>query len=370
MADGVDEAASVFQAEIEPGSSRPRDTGGRFVATSRPEPMFPDRETEGDPETGDTSDGGDDPRLRDHERRVADGWSNERQRRQANDNQREANDNEPPERIGDHEDEAEGEAKPEGEDDEKAEQGPKYQVTVDGQTHEVTLPEALKGYIREQTFYQRMHKVAEAAKAVEHEAQTTVQTRDAYMQRLELLHRTLSSLAPQIDWDKEFAANPAEAHNKMKAAAQIQGQVQWAAQEMQKEAQARAEEYDRVAAKYSTEQFTEFVREANIPDQKTLDERMTRMRNYAKMRGFNEVEIATVYDKRMLRVLNDAAKYHQSTTDTPKPVQPGAGRVLAPGASTPVTRDVGRRSIDEAMTKLSKTGRLDDAAAVFQRLLR
>ena len=72
----------------------------------------------------------------------------------------------------------------------------------------------------------------------------------------------------------------------------------------------------------------------------------------------------------MFRVALNGAKYDQSVTDTPKPVQPGAGRTLAPGASTPATRDVGRRSIDEAMTRLSKTGRLDDAETVFQRLLR
>jgi hypothetical protein len=337
--------------------------------------MFPERHTEGDPEAGDTRDGGDDLRLRDNERRTADGWQQEEappRRKAANDNERTANDNQPPERIGAHDDdEGEGDAKPEGaEDEDGADQGPKYEVTVDGQTVEVTLPEALKGYIREQTFYQRMHKVAEAAKAVETEAQTTLQARDAYMQRLELVHRTLSSLTPQIDWDKEFAANPAEAHNKMKAAAAIQGQVQWAAQEMQKEAQARQQEYDRVSAKYATDQFTEFVREAQIPDEKTLHTEIAQMRAYLKERGFNEPEIATMYDKRMIHVARDAAKYHQSRIATPKPVQPGAGRVLAPGASTPVTRDVGRRSIDEAMNKLSKTGHLDDAAAVFQRLLR
>ena len=41
------------------------------------------RIVEGDPETGDTSDGGDDPRLRDRERGIADGWIDERQDREA-----------------------------------------------------------------------------------------------------------------------------------------------------------------------------------------------------------------------------------------------------------------------------------------------
>lgn len=377
MAEGVDQAASAFQAEIAPQPSRPRDEGGRFTASARPEPMFAERPVEGDPDTGDISDGGEDQRLRENERRQADGWVDEgdearvRARRAANDNQRTANDNQPPERIGEHPDdeEAGGEDKPEG-DDKPEEQGPKYEVTVEGQTLEVTLPEALKGYVREQTFYSRMHKVAQAAQAVEQEAATTVQTRDAYMQRLELLHRTLSSLSPQIDWNQEFAADPRSAHQKLQAAAQIQGQVQWAAQEMQREQQARAEEYDRNAAKYANDQFSRFVQEANIPDEKALNSEMSGMRAYAKSLGFTEGEIATVYDKRMLLVLRDAARYRQSTAEQPKPVQPGKGRALVPGASTPQTREVGKRSIDEAMNKLAKSGRLDDAASVFQRLLR
>ena len=377
MADGVDEAASAFQSEISPQPSRPRDEGGRFTGSARPQPMFEPRPIEGDPETGDVNDAGDDQRLRDNERREADGWTSERgsvqddapraRRAAANDNQRQANDNEPPEQIGEH---AEGDKdKPEGE-DKPEEQGPKYEVTVDGQTLEVSLPEALKGYVREQTFYSRMHKVAQAAQAVEQEAATTVQARDAYMQRLELLHRTLSSLNPQIDWSQEFAQDPRSAHQKLQAAAQIQGQLQWAAAEMQRENQARTEEYDRKAANYANEQFTQFVREANIPDEKTLHSEMSGMRAYAKSLGFSEGEIATVYDKRMLLVLRDAARYRQSTAEQPKPVQPGKGRALVPGASTPHTREVGRRSIDEAMNKLAKSGRLDDAASVFQRLLR
>jgi hypothetical protein len=40
MPDGIDGAARAFQQEIAPGSSRPRDDGGRFTGTARPEPLF------------------------------------------------------------------------------------------------------------------------------------------------------------------------------------------------------------------------------------------------------------------------------------------------------------------------------------------
>ena len=78
MADGLDEAADLFRNEIAPGSASPRDESGRFSSTAqRPEPLFEPRPLEGDEKTGDTRDGGEDPRLKAIERRVADGRAEE-----------------------------------------------------------------------------------------------------------------------------------------------------------------------------------------------------------------------------------------------------------------------------------------------------
>src|SRR4029077_7078391 len=94
MAD--DSAVAAFQQAIDPAQSeseqpaqhhpatRARDDAGRFARVAeRPEPLFSVRMVEGDPETGDTSDGGDDARLRAREREIADGRFDERQDREA-----------------------------------------------------------------------------------------------------------------------------------------------------------------------------------------------------------------------------------------------------------------------------------------------
>lgn len=411
MADGIDQAADAFRNEIAPASGRPRDDGGRFASTSsRPEAMFEPRPVEGDEKTGDVRDGGEDARLAARERRVADGWTDQRQgdfgqrgRQTAAETEGEGGErsvergrqergdaaadfghlgeNAEPERLGpegERGQDAEGQdGKPGPEGDEGDAEGtsepdtsPKYEVTVDGQTMEVSLNEALRGYVREQTFHQRMSKVAEARQAVEQEASGVVQSRQAYAQKLEYLQRVLNTLTPpQPDWDREFAQDPRGAHEKQKAYASIYGQIQWAADEMQREQAQHVQEYDRNAQKYAVDQFTQFVVDANIRDEQALQSEMSQMRAYGKLRGFQEGELATVYDKRMLLVLRDAALYHQSTKDRPKPVVPGKGRSLAPGVATPIGNAT-RRSLDEAMTKLAKTGRTDDAALVFQRLIR
>ena len=85
MAEGIDQAASAFERAIDPSPRQDaptpaRDQRGQFTQTAeKPEPFLPIRMLEGDPETGDTSDGGDNPRLRQRERDIADGRFDERQ---------------------------------------------------------------------------------------------------------------------------------------------------------------------------------------------------------------------------------------------------------------------------------------------------
>ena len=102
MAEGVDTAAQAFQQAIDPAETvneqapqrqpapRARDDSGRFAEAQRPEPLFSVRMVEGDPETGDTSDGGDNVRLRARERDVADGRFDERQDRESQSRSRQA----------------------------------------------------------------------------------------------------------------------------------------------------------------------------------------------------------------------------------------------------------------------------------------
>lgn len=402
MPEGIDDAARAFQTEIAPGSSQPRDDSGRFVGTARPEPMFQERATEGDPLTGDTRDAGQDERLARIERRVADGRAHEGDgerlergvqddaagaRHAAGDDGHERQANEQgggDDESEQHDQDAQGDdegAGSEGSSEQDAESAfrvttldgkpvEKFEVTVDGRPEQVTLDEALSGYIKEATFKQRLNKVHEARQAVEQEAAGVVQMRDAYVQRLQMLERELAELTPQEpDWDKEFAADPRGAHEKQKAYAAIYGKRQQIAQEVQRAQQEARAEYDRKSQAYAVQQFGEFVQEARIPDDKALQSELAQIRAYLRKEGFNEAEIATVFDKRMLHVARKATKYDLSISQRPKAIAPSRGKTLIPGAAKPIG-NAARRHIDDAQQRLAKTGRLEDAAAVMSRLIR
>ena len=406
MADGtVDTAAQAFERAIDPGQTAPaakpapRDTGGRFAAVAeRPEPMFEMRMVEGDPETGDTSDGGDDSRLREREREIADGRFDERQNLRAERQPRQApaeTERQSGERRlaepGEERDDAAADDGHSGTDDEPQEptaeaagdeagevdEDQEYEITVDGETHHVSLGEMRDGYIRTATFHSRLNKVNESRAAVDLESQRVVQLRDLYINGLAALDQDINALAPaEPDWDKEFELNPQAAHRKQKEyrayyqkLAQIRNQRAWAQQNAR-------EEHDRASAQYAVEQFTQFVDDHRrvIKDEPSLQRVIGGMRKTALAEGFNEAEVAGVYDKRMLNVLFKAWMFDQGMAVRPQAVQAalpnGQSRALVPGSARPLQGSAGRRNIDEAQRQLARTGRMEDATNLFQRLLR
>jgi hypothetical protein len=387
--EGLDQASSAFQQAINPQAGQPRDTGGRFQATSaRPEPMFEPRPVEGDEKTGDTRDAGDDPRLAERERRIADGRADERDERPEpqGDRDDQQGDGRPrTEERGDaapddgHEPDKREKPEGEGEGDGEGEKWAltlngqpveKLEVTVDGEEQPVSLDECVKGYIRTETFHKRMSQVDQARQSVEQEAGNVGQARDVYRQKLTYLDTLIAQMTPQEpDWDAEFQADPAAAHRKQKTYGEIYQKRHWIDSELQRTATETQAEYDKRSKDFAINQFTDFVREAKIPDEKALTETLTLMRSYGRKEGFSEAELAQTYDKRMLRVLRKAALYDQGQSDKPKALIPGKGKTLTPGVATPVGNAT-RRHIDEAQSKLAKSGRIDDAAQVMARLIR
>jgi hypothetical protein len=401
MAEGLDQAAQAFHTEINPQAQRPRDDGGRFAA--RPEPMFEPRPVEGDPLTGDTRDGGEDERLAAAERRVADGRAeegdeqslqNRARPRNAPRNERHEPTEQEPERVGQQEP---GDQDAQGPDGQRAAEGDggdaegapeqdadgplwqvsldgkpveKIEVTVDGKPVEVTLQEALQGYIDGETFNRRAQQVGEAAKVIESEYQRATQFRDAYIQNLQHHEEEYAALLPrEPDWDALYAQNPLNARQVQKNYQAAQNVLLSIRQRRVQEMQARDQENSRRLAEYANNGWEQFRRYTRITDQSTLNNEVSAMRKVAlEHYGFGEHEVATTYDPRMLAVLHDASKYRRMMANRPRPVMPDRGRTLAPGAAKPIG-SAARRGIDDAQRRLAKTGKLDDATAVFMRLI-
>lgn len=388
--EGLEEAREAFAQEI-PQATRQRDQAGRFVSSRAPEPIFQPREVEGDPLTGDTSDGGDDPRLLDHERRVADGRSEEgdgdRQGRSvqdgaarprhapANDNEHDPAEDQPPERVGSEADDADQDGeKPDkgtGPEQEPVEDpGPRYKVQVDGEEREVSLAEALRGYQREETFNHRMSQMVDIAKQIDQRGSEAQQARDAYIQLCQNQEAEFAALIPkEPDWEQLYKDNPAAAHQLETNYKHVYGTLNAI---RQRRAQAQQEAFNDNAkrtADYARAEFGKFCSKNKLTDQASVDKAIGHMRRTAAAHGFSEDEIGTTYDERMLSILHKAAKYDNMMAQRPVPVQPERNGALQPG-SAPRIGNSHARTMNDAQRRLASSGRVDDAAAVMAQLIR
>jgi len=368
MAEGIDEAREAFAQEI-PQATRPRDQSGKFVSTSsKPEPIFQPREVEGDA-FGDTSDGGPDPGLVEHEQRVADGRGEDPppKRRPANDNAETGNDNEPPEQIGE---KAEGQEDPDKPKPEEEDDSPRYKVNVDGNEVEVSLNEALRGYQREETFNHRMRQMVDVAKTIDERGSQAQQARDAYIQLCQQQEQEFAALIPkEPDWDQLYKADPAGAHQLEQNYRHVYGTLNTIRQRREQAQRAAYQQSAQQSAAYARAEFDCFVQRNKLTDQQSLDKAIGYMRRTAMEAGFSEDEIGSTYDERMLTVLNKAAKYDKMMANKPFPVQPERNGALQPG-SAPRVGNGAARGMNDAMRKLQASGRVDDAAGVFAQMLR
>jgi hypothetical protein len=283
MADGLDNAAEVFRGTIAPGSGiPPRDEQGRFSPTaSRPEPLFAERQTEGDPLTGDVRDGGEDQRLAAIERRVADGREEDgdraeleqgarrrrlsddaEERRQtaaarrrtepapdqqerselqseptdqdAEESDRSRSTGEPGEGDGGSERDAAGER--EAGDVSPADEGwaithegkevAKIEVDVGGEKREVSLADMIRGYASNEMVAQREQGLVQNAQNWENQAQAAAisinNIREEYIKRLEYAGRLIQDLTPkELNWEAEYQSDPRAAREKEKVYAHV-----------------------------------------------------------------------------------------------------------------------------------------------------
>lgn len=350
MVDGIQETASAFQAEIAPGAA-PRNERGQFQPGSKApvERMFEEQATEGDPNDDDG-----DPEARS----IPDG----KRLPEPDDEEGEGSPDD---------DEREGEGEGEGEGDAEGDDGPKYEVTVDGAPVEVSLKEALDGYIRTETFHQRMNKVSEAAQMVASENQKNQQLRETWLKRSQDLEAEFKVLLPdEPDWDAEFARDPAAAHRLKKQFDGVKGKLETFRAERAKAEQERAQEQILYTNAYAERERAKFIEVNRIPDDATLTKEIASMRKTAMEAGFQDHEVATVYDSRMLTILRKASKYDRMMASKPKAVIPGKGKTLTPGSGNSVRTGTGRKGIDAAQRKLQASGSVDDAAELFKAFIR
>ena len=236
-------------------------------------------------------------------------------------------------------------------------------VTVDGEPAEVSLQEALNGYVRAETFHRRLNQLQQVAQHVEKERADLAQGREYYSALIPALQQQLASLQPQEpDWDKLYDENPVEAaklERQWRTYREKLGQLHLEHQKVQEE---QARERQRQEAIFEDTERRKLV--TLVPewaDAKRWDRDRKSMIRTAMSVGITEQELGSLRDARQTMLLYKAAKLDALMANKPKPVRQQGS--LRPGAISSRAAPNGQA---RAERRLQRTGSVRDAARAFE----
>lgn len=268
------------------------------------------------------------------------------------------------------EEESDDPEKPESDDlpeqEEETETEPVFDVQVNGETVQVTQEELLSGYSREADYTRHKQEVASEQQELVSERQAVQAERAKYDGMLGQLQEIIEQSLPQEpDWTKLRAETPDEFPAVYAEWTQRKGQLEKVQTERQRVWEQERVDQQKVQASMIEEERVKLQKA--LPDLFDTDKSQTlgvEMLETATGMGYSPDEVSAVLDSRALRLLHDATQYRllqkkgkivkTRAKNTPT-IKPGAAKKRAPA----------RTKIHEAESRLRKSGKVEDAAAVF-----
>ena len=248
----------------------------------------------------------------------------------------------------------------------------RFQVKVGGEEKELTLTE-LKSLAQQGADYtKKTQQVAEQRKALQAEQQAIEEAkymRDAYAERLQAMEQLLNAQQPVEDLEslKEsdpigYAVRVAEmSQNKEKLYA-IQAERQRIAELQQAEQQQGMQQYLSQQAAVLSESLPEYS------DPVKGEALRSDLRTFAKNLGFSDQELSAVRDARHVMALYKAMQYdklQQSKPQLNKRVSEPPKTIKSGNSNTAVNTDQAKKT----MAQLQKSGKVRDAASVFENFI-
>ncbi len=255
-----------------------------------------------------------------------------------------------------------------------------YKVIIDGEEVEVSLDELQKGYSRQSDYTRKTQQLAQQRK----EAEALQQD---YAQRVQQLNQFAQNLQQQPDipepawtadpqaWERlrhedpvQFVLEKDAARDRQLARQERQQQMQYLQSEQQNlQQQQFAQHLDT-----QRQQLNELI--PAWSDKETAKAEKAELRKWASdAYGLTEQDLSQAYDARLVKILYDAWSANKTTSQAKKQLKkpqestvktaPKLGRNFTP-------TDEGASRLKKSMQRLQKSGRNQDAVAVFDALLR
>ena len=249
---------------------------------------------------------------------------------------------------------------------------PVVTVKIDGREVEVSLSELKSSYQKDKVSTERFMQAAETRKQAEAEIASAQQERQTYVQNLQRLQvQDEAALAQQqnIDWSALLKSDPVEYLEQQRLAQERQARLNQVYTEQQRIAAQLEAESQSQRASYLQQQQEELL--AKLPawkDTAKASAEKAALRDYLLQAGYDGETVGQLADAKAVVIARKAMLYDQmvaKASAATKKVSTLPTRVERPGVGESPQMD--RRSA--AFQKLSKSGRAEDAAALFASIL-
>ena len=249
---------------------------------------------------------------------------------------------------------------------------PVVTVKIDGREVEVSLSELKSSYQKDKVSTERFMQAAETRKQAEAEIARAQHERQTYVQNLQRLQvQDEAALAQQqnIDWSALLKSDPVEYLEQQRLASERQARLNQVYTEQQRIAAQLEAESQSQRASYLQQQQEELL--AKLPawkDTAKASAEKAALRDYLLQAGYDWETVGQLADAKAVVIARKAMLYDQmvaKASAATKKVSTLPTRVERPGVGESPQMD--RRS--NAFQKLSKSGRAEDAAALFASIL-
>ncbi|CAB4125060.1 hypothetical protein UFOVP62_56 [uncultured Caudovirales phage] len=242
-------------------------------------------------------------------------------------------------------------------------------VKIDGKTEQVSLEEAAKGYQRQVDYSRKMDALSEDRKGFEAERYQVAQERQQYAQLLTALQQQLQTGQPQEpDWQRLYETDPIEWVRQREVWRDRQERLTAAQFEQQRLQAVQAQEQQVHLSKLvqdGRQKMIELV--PDWKDTKRWESDRQGLLEYGQKIGFSADELNQTYDPRAVVALYKAMKFDNLMAKRPQAAPPKGPKVAPAGTASTAPKSTSE--VTKAKQRLAQTGRVQDAAALFEKFL-
>ena len=257
----------------------------------------------------------------------------------------------------------------EAETEESTEDDPVVTVKIDGKDVEVKLSELKNGYQRQADYTRKTMEVSEQRKAAEAETAKARHEREAYATNLNRLQMQLEGTLQEqqnVDWEALLNSDPVEYLKQQHLAQARQAKLQQVYTEQQRiGAQQQAEAEQAHASHLQSQQQALLAKLPEWQDAKKADAERSAIRDFLIKEGYEPDSLNKITDAKAVVLARKAMLYDQMMSKAhaaAKKVSNLPTKVERPGVAAEAP---GLDKRTSAYQKLAKSGKAEDAAAIF-----